>query len=268
MFTFRNLTILFFILLFALNVAHFAGCRLEWFSGHFCSHTYIYIVLLFGLYLGISIIMSFFICSAFHHQATCKGITQEKLCALTFDDGPDRVHTPEILDILRREHLTATFFVIGEKLKGNESLIQVMDSEGHLIGNHSWSHSKWFDFFPSKRMKRELSDTATAISEIIGRAPLLFRPPFGVINPAISNTVNNYSFHMIGWNIRSFDTIFHNQQKTAARIISKLSPGSIILLHDNLAGSSQLLENLIAGLKRHGFRIVPVDQLTQIKAYA
>ena len=268
MFTFRNLTILFFILLFALNVVHFIGCKLDWLSGHLCSHTYIYMLVLFGLYTGISITMAFFIGSNFHYKAICRGATSELLCAITFDDGPDSEYTPAILSILKRERIPATFFIIGEKINGNESILREMDANGHLIGNHSWSHSVWFDFYQALKMKEELIRTAKAISDISGRSPLLFRPPFGVINPTLSKTLKGLAYHVIGWNIRSYDTVHHDPEKTVTRILKKLTPGSIILLHDHLADSPQLLKSLINRLRLQGFRIVPITQLAHIEAYA
>ncbi|MBN1200089.1 MAG: polysaccharide deacetylase family protein, partial [Bacteroidales bacterium] len=189
-------------------------------------------------------------------------------CALTFDDSPDPIYTPAILTILKQENLSATFFVIGEKLAGNESLVAEIETAGHLIGNHSWSHSVWFDFFPAKKMQQELSRTASALSEIIGKSPLLFRPPFGVINPALSKAVTRLAYHVIGWNVRSYDTMHQDPQKTISRILRKVSPGSVILLHDHLSSSPQILEELIEGLKRKGYAIVPLTQLISIEAYA
>jgi peptidoglycan-N-acetylglucosamine deacetylase len=268
MFTFRKLTILFFILLLSLNLIHFIGCRMEWLNGHLCSHTYLYILALFSLYIGISIFMAFFISSNFHHSAICNGITTEKICALTFDDGPDLTHTETILSILKREQLSATFFVIGKDLHGKEALVREMDSAGHLIGNHSWNHSVWFDLYPGSRMKQELKDTAKAISDIIGRSPLLFRPPFGVINPILSKVLKKLNYHVIGWNIRSYDTLHKDPKKTVKRILTKVTPGSIIVLHDYVSTSPQILELLIAELKLKQYRVVPLTQLIHIEAYA
>ncbi|MBE0648092.1 MAG: polysaccharide deacetylase family protein [Bacteroidales bacterium] len=268
MFTFRNLTILFFILLFSLNVIHFIGCRLDWLDGHLCSHVYVYMVILLGLYIGISVGMAFLIGSNFHHPAICDGKTDEMICSLTFDDGPDPVRTAEILTILKREKIPATFFVIGKKLEGNETLIREMDADGHLIGNHSWSHSVWFDFFRGKRIRHELEETGKAVYACIGKTPLLFRPPFGVINPTISKAIDRLSLHAIGWNVRSYDTVQHDAKKTAARVLNKISPGSIILLHDHPANSPELVEEIISGLNGLGYKIVPITQLADINAYA
>lgn len=268
MFTFRNLTIACFILLFSFNVVHFVGCRMEWIGGHFCSHTYIYMLVLLGLYMGISVTMAFFAASGFHHPTISKSKTEEKICALTFDDGPNPDYTPQLLDILRRAQVTATFFVIGSRLQGNEALIRTMDAEGHLVGNHSWSHSVWFDFFPAKRMRDELVRTEKAISGILGKSPRLFRPPFGVINPMLSKGLSNLNYQVIGWNVRSLDTIHRKEGQSVARILNRVSPGSVILLHDHVKGAPQLLEELLVGLKQKGYSVVPLSMLTQIKAYA
>lgn len=268
MLTFRRVTLVFFILLFALNLVHFLGCRMEWVHSHLCDHIFIYLLVLFCLYISISVAMAFYIGSNYHHPSICKGQTNEKTCALTFDDSPDPVNTPAILAILKREQLSATFFVIGEKLSENKSLVAEIDSAGHLIGNHSWSHSVWFDFFPAKKMQWELSRTAKAVSEIIGKSPLLFRPPFGVINPALSKAVTRLAYHVIGWNVRSYDTLHQDPQQTINRILRKVSPGSVILLHDHLPTSPKILEELIDGLKRKGYTIVPLTQLIPIEAYA
>ncbi|MFC2102614.1 polysaccharide deacetylase family protein [Bacteroidota bacterium] len=268
MLTFRRVTILFFILLFSLNVIHFAGCNMEWFHGHLCSHTYVYLIILFTLYIGISVTMAFFIGSNFHHTAICQGDTKERICSLTFDDGPDPTYTRAVLDILNRETVKGTFFVIGEKLNKSQPLVKEMDLSGHLIGNHSWSHSVWFDFFTGKRMKLELAETNKAISDITGKSPLLFRPPFGVLNPTLSKAIRRFSLHVIGWNIRSLDTVQHDVQKTANRILRKVTPGSIILMHDNLETSPQLLELVLSGLKQQGYTVVPLCQLIQLEAYA
>jgi len=267
MITFRRVTILFFILLFTINLVHFLGCRLAWFPPLICEHIYTYMLILFGLYISVSVTMAFFIRSGFHHASHCHGQTKEKICALTFDDSPDAMNTPLILSILNRERIWATFFVIGAKLTGNEALLKEINAAGHLIGNHSWNHSVWFDFFPAKKMQREISRTSLAVSEIIGKAPLLFRPPFGVVNPALHRAITRLGYHVIGWNVRSYDTVHRDPHKTIARILKRVTPGSIILLHDHLPESPEILEELVAGLKRNGYNVVPLNQLIPIEAY-
>ena len=268
MFTFRRITLLFFILLFVMNFVRYIGCRYDWFSGHFCTNTYIYIIILFALYIGISVGMSFVIQSGYHYKALCRAETTRKICSLTFDDGPQGSQTLAILEILQQEKLQATFFLIGEKITGNEEIVREIQKKGHLIGNHAWQHSPWFDFLPGRRMKEEIVRTAAVIQKITGESPILFRPPYGVIVPVLNRVLKRLPYHVIGWNIRSFDTIKKDPERVARRIIKKLKPGSIILLHDHLQLAPDILESLIARLKDHNYQIIPLTNLLDIDAYA
>lgn len=268
MVTFRRATLLFFLLLLCINILRYAGCPQQWISGHFCEHYLLYASLLLFLYLGVSVAMAFVIRSNYHHKAFSRKKTDQRICALTFDDGPHPEFTPKILEILNREGLQATFFIIGTRVAGNEHLLREMDSRGHLIGNHSWSHSSWFDFFPARRMQRELIHTASVISEITGKQSRLFRPPFGVINPMVSKAVTRLNYHVIGWSVRSYDTLHKDPQKIVAQIGNKLRPGSVILLHDHLPYSAEILELLLVELQRRSYRVVPVTELFNINSYA
>lgn len=268
MFTFKRVTLLFFLLLFILNSLHFAGCRMEWILGHFCTHTRIYILVLFGLYLGISIVMAFVIRSGFHYPAICMGKTNQAICAITFDDGPHPVKTPEVLEILRNEQIPATFFLIGKNLQGNEDIVRTIDRDGQLIGHHSWSHANWFDFYPAGKMRKEFLQTSEKIFGITGKSPLLFRPPYGVINPMVSQALHGLPYQVIGWNIRSLDTLIRDPDRITKRILKKLVPGSIILLHDASPVCVHILTRLIPAIRKSNFQIVPLNQLIDIPPYA
>ena len=267
MFTFRKATLLFFILLFAINFLRFLGCRLEWISGNFCEHYWIWLLLLVGIYIGISVAMAFVIRSGYHHKAFCHRKTEFKVCALTFDDGPDAQITPRILDILKKAEVEATFFQIGYKIAGNEKLLKRMNDEGHLVGNHGWSHHPLFDFFRAPRMRREFERTGEVIESVICRKPNLLRPPFGVINPMVSRAINALGVHVIGWDVRSFDTLKRDTKSIIKRVLSKTKPGSVILLHDHLEMAPEILEGIIDGLKKQEFKIIPITELFDIEPY-
>ena len=98
-------------------------------------------------------------------------------------------------------------FCIGNNVASNSELLREIDKRGHLIGNHSWSHERWFDLYPSEKMKEEIEKTNKAIFETIGKKTRLFRPPYGVTNPSLKKALKSFDFYNIGWNIRSFDTI-------------------------------------------------------------
>jgi peptidoglycan-N-acetylglucosamine deacetylase len=267
MFTFRKATLLFFILLFLLNFLRFLGCRMGWVSDDFCMHYTVWLLILITLYLGISIAMAFVIRSGYHHKAFCRRKTSHKVCALSFDDGPDAQNTPQILDILNKAEVEATFFLIGYKIAGNEQLLKRMDAEGHIIGNHGWSHHPLFDFYRAPRMKREFERTGEVIESVIGRKPNLLRPPFGVINPMVSRAVRKLGVDVIGWDVRSYDTMTKDTKRVVKRVLSKTKPGSVILLHDHLKNAPEILEGILDGLKKQSFRIIPLLELFDIEAY-
>jgi peptidoglycan-N-acetylglucosamine deacetylase len=257
MFTFRITTLTFFILLLFLNIMGLAGYGI-----HFG-----YYLALIGVYITISVILSFFIQSGFHMKALCKGVTSEKIVSITFDDGPDIEYTHKILDVMKEAGITATFFCIGRKIEGNEELIKRMDQEGHLIGTHSYSHSNWFDLFSSRRMKREFNLSEEKIKQIIGKRPLLFRPPYGVINPMVKRALRGTGYHVIGFSNRALDTVVKKEAKILSRIIRSLKPGDIVLLHDTIQQNINVLKSFLEWSKQNGYRVLPLDQLLKIVPY-
>ncbi|MEI7663995.1 MAG: polysaccharide deacetylase family protein [Bacteroidota bacterium] len=266
MITFRRLTMLFFIILLGMNLSNlFPG---KFHLDYFREHEAMFYALLVSSYFGISFAMAFLPCSGFHHKVICHGNTTEKWVAITFDDGPDPLKTPVILDILQRHGIKATFFCIGKNIEGNELLATRIHENGHLIGNHSFSHSRWFDLFPARKMRGELAGTDNLVHGITGKTPLFFRPPFGVVNPMVSNALKKMHWHAICWNIRSFDTMEKEPRKTMQRITGKLKPGAIILLHDFTPFTEHHLDDLICGIIEKGYSIVPLDQMLNLPAYA
>lgn len=272
MFTFRRLTMLFFIILLSLNLLIFFSRTGEnglsdninlW----ICSHSNWFYLILLASYFGISIALAFLPCSNFHHPAICKGYAQDKSLAITFDDGPQPVKTPRILEILKKRSISATFFCIGRNLIGNEKLILQMVNEGHLVGNHSYSHSKWFDLYSSRKIRNELLETDRLLREITGKTPTFFRPPYGVINPMVSRALKGFHWNVVAWSIRSYDTIRNDPNKITDNIIKSLKPGSILLLHDHTAFSIDHLDNLLLKIDQQGYKIVPLDLLIKKQAY-
>jgi peptidoglycan/xylan/chitin deacetylase (PgdA/CDA1 family) len=266
MITFRRLTLLFFILLLSLNLLNIVPCNAACGFIH-PPAPYVYAFLI-SLYLGISVAMAFLPCSNFHHPVICKGKTEKKMVSITFDDGPDPIKTPGILDVLKKNNATATFFCIGHKLRGNEQILTRINEEGHLIGNHSFSHSKWFDFFPARKMSAELMETDRIIRDITGKSPLFFRPPFGVVNPMVSKALKHMPWKTVCWNIRSLDTMGSNQRKIMNHIIYHLKPGSIILMHDFTPFVENCLDELLVRIDEAGYDIAPLDILLNTSAYA
>ncbi len=210
---------------------------------------------------------SYFIQSNFFVKAVCSSSTVEQHIAITFDDGPDLNITPKILDILKENKIQAGFFCIGHKILGNENILQRISEEGHVIGNHSYSHSNFFDFYPTDRIKNELIKTEELIKQSVGKKVNLFRPPFGVTTPAISSAVKELDYTVVGWNVRSMDTVTRNSEEIFQRVIKKLKPGAVILFHDTRQTSVEVLKKLVAYTKQNGITIVSPDKLLNLKAY-
>jgi peptidoglycan/xylan/chitin deacetylase (PgdA/CDA1 family) len=208
------------------------------------------------------------ITAGFYMPVTCSVQTKQKVVALTFDDGPLQNFTPQVLDILQDHNVPAAFFCIGKNIPGNAAILQRAHEEGHLLGNHSYTHHFWFDLFGPARMLAELRQTDDAVQQVTGLRPRFFRPPYGVTNPNLKKAVQRGGYFPLGWNIRSLDTVIKEEAPLLERITGRLQPGSIILLHDSAAVTVQVLPALIAHLRSNGYTIERIDKMLNIPAYA
>ena len=198
---------------------------------------------------------SYSIRSQVYVRALCRVKTNEKVVYLTFDDGPNAEQTPQVLDVLKRNNATATFFCIGSRIAGNEQILKRIIDEGHTIGNHSFSHTNSFPLFSRRRMIADLEQCQQAIQSATGTAPTLFRPPFGVTNPTVCKAVKALNLKTIGWTIRTYDTNGGKNTKIARRIARQLRPGAIILLHDSLPQSAERLQVVVDVVRENGYEI-------------
>lgn len=218
------------------------------------------------IYLAFLVVGSIKISFNFYLKSLCRAKTNEKVIALTFDDGPDPSITPRLLDILNRENISATFFCIGQKVDNNPDLAKQIVDNGHLIGNHTYSHHTWFDLFTRKHMLKEIEMTDEAIKRATGKVPMLFRPPYGVTNPALKYIVEKTNLTSIGWSLRSFDTI-HDHEKVMKKLKRKTKPGDIVLFHDTNEKIINIVKEYLAWLKENEFKVENLETLLNIKAY-
>lgn len=205
--------------------------------------------------------------ASWYLRMRCRARGAGRRVALTFDDGPDPQRTPAVLDLLARQGVRATFFVVGARAEAHPELVRRMVAEGHVVGNHSYTHSWRFPLRSLGRTMEELRRTGEVLHRITGRQPRLFRPPFGVTNPTIARAVRRMGLDPVGWSIRSLDTMGQSPERVAARILRRLHPGAVILLHDRCAGSEQLVGLLVEGLRSRGLEPVTLPELFDIEAY-
>lgn len=180
--------------------------------------------------------------------------------ALTFDDGPNELATPPILDILAKEQVKATFFVIGLHVVGHEAILQREFREGHEIGNHTWSHPD-LSTLPPEAVEDQLQLTQKAITAAGVPAPRVLRPPYGVIDQTVAS--HNH-LTVVRWNIDPEDWKVQDPIKIQEHIMAHARPGAIILLHDMYPTTVAALEPTIQALKQRQFHFVTASQLLDL----
>ena len=190
-------------------------------------------------------------------HSTCRIKTRDKVVFLSFDDGPAAATTPLILNTLKEKNVRALFFCIGREAELQPELVRRIAQEGHLIGNHTYRHN-WQNTvkFPHA-IAAEINQANLILQQISGQKIALFRPPFGVVTPALARAVKALHLRSVGWDIRSGDTRLGDPHKLIRRICGRLRPGSIILLHDNRPLTCRTLAELIDTIQQRGYRIEP-----------
>lgn len=228
---------------------------------------FLWFVLIGIIWLSITAINSARINSNYHVKAYCNNpsLTEKKI-ALTFDDGPSKI-TLEVLDILKKYDVKATFFCIGKNIEKHPEIIKRILSEGHQVGNHSYNHSHFFDFYNTKNILEEIKKTDALLEKFTSKKIRFFRPPYGVTTPSIRRALQLSGHKVIGWNIRSLDGGMKNQEVIYNRIIKRVSPGGIVLLHDTAKHSVLVLEQFLQFLQQNNYTVISVEKLLNLKAY-
>lgn len=192
--------------------------------------------------------------------------TDEKIIALTFDDGPHATYTPQVLDLLAKYDAKATFFVVGEYADKLPNLIQRQEEEGHEIANHTYTHP--YSSTPQE-LEIELKKTNKAIFDITGTYPRLYRPVGGSYNDRTINTAvqNGYQVVMWSWHQDTQDWKEPGVDKIVTKVLSGARPGDIVLFHDaggNRTQTVKALEKILPALKKEGYKFVTVSDLLDI----
>jgi peptidoglycan-N-acetylglucosamine deacetylase len=192
------------------------------------------------------------------------GARQRGEVAVTLDDGPDDVVTPQVLDILDRYSAKASFFVVGSRLAGHAELGREILRRGHTLENHSQTHRHDFSLLPPRGIRREIEAAQTAIAAVGGQARF-FRAPAGLRNPFLDAELRRAGLQLVSWTRRGFDTVSRDAGLVERRLTRGLARGDILLLHDGHAtrGHAQrpvvldVLPRLLESVRGAG--LVPVD---------
>ena len=187
--------------------------------------------------------------------------------ALTFDDGPDPRTTPALLQLLAHHGVEATFFVIGERVANRHDLIKVILEQGHTIGNHGFHHDAWVAFKGAQHVMDEIEATQKVLAGL-GVTPRLFRPPVGITYPAMGRALTKLGMTAVTFNCQAWDRGNRSITHLARRIMSRVKPGDIIMLHDGLPPESGDVDRwlgevaaIIEGLQKGGIEIRPLAEL-------
>ena len=199
-------------------------------------------------------------------QVVWRGPSDVNRVALTFDDGPDPVCTPRVLETLARHDVQAAFFLIGKRASTYPRLVREISDAGHDIGNHTYNHLHPWSLGPAKTF-REVRQGKDILEQIIGKPVAYFRPPWGTFN-LLTFSAGRTSGQIVLWSYSAKDWQLEDVETIVQHVLSKSSPGTIILMHaaKNVVGTATTtvaaLPKIISGLKRKGLDPVPLRQLT------
>jgi peptidoglycan-N-acetylglucosamine deacetylase len=194
------------------------------------------------------------------------GPASQKQVALTFDDGPDMRYTPQILDILKKYHVKATFFVLGFRAKAHPDMVRRMVREGHTIGNHSWNHLDQVRLSPDK-VRDQVVRADKVLYPLVGYHPDLVRPPYGKADPDTVRIISGMGYKVIDWSVDTRDWAGTPVPAILSLVRKEVRPGGIILEHCagnanvDLSNTVQALPQVIQYLRAQGYQLVTVPQL-------
>ncbi len=221
------------------------------------------------IFILVCITAPFITWAGFFVPVISRGHSGKRAVALTFDDGPDTNVTPAVLKILSGYSAKATFLVTGRNAVENPDIIKEILKQGHSIGNHSYNHDPLLMLRTRRRLYNEIKSTQEALKEF-GIISRVFRPPAGITNPKLRGILMELDLLCVNWSTRAFDAGNRRVNCLSGKIMKKVKPDDIILLHDintlrdNMPDFLTELEMLLEGLLNSGMKIVPLSELIGI----
>lgn len=196
-----------------------------------------------------------------------RGTSGKRAVAVTFDDGPDPLSTPPLLQLLQKHGIRAAFFVTGKRAARHPDLIMEILSHGHEIGNHSYSHDNLIMLKPARTLRREIQ-AAQDVLHGLGIIPLVFRPPVGVTNPRLWRVLRELDMINVNFSCRGMDGGNRWIRHLSHRILRRVRADDIIALHDTFPGDDIRLaywlhevERMLTGIREKGLAVYPLSEL-------
>jgi peptidoglycan-N-acetylglucosamine deacetylase len=190
----------------------------------------------------------------------------QKVIALTFDDGPWPESTVQVLDILKKNNIKGTFFVIGQNLKNFPDLGKKIVADGHVIANHTWHH--WYHFFNQQAAAYEIDRTSDLIFQVTGVKTTLFRPPGGMLHNGLAAYARSKKYTVVMWSADSIDYKLPAVPRLVNNVIRDSKPGGIVLMHDgggNRSRTVKALPQIIENFRKQGYSFVTVPELLEMQ---
>lgn len=206
--------------------------------------------------------------NSFYGKILCKGVTEEKKVALTFDDGPYPPYTQRVLDILKEKNVHASFFLVGENVKAYPDLVREEMSQGHLLGSHTYDHKDLLRL-SGEEVKEEINEGVKIVQEITGTKPIFVRVPHGFKDFSVMSQIEALHLRAVNWSVLPKDWTNPGVDVIVNRVVDDVKPGSIVLLHDGDSPNRkaprqetvEALPIIIDKLREKGYTFVTVDKL-------
>ncbi|WP_067729624.1 polysaccharide deacetylase family protein [Oceanobacillus damuensis] len=199
-----------------------------------------------------------------------QGPLEQNKIALTFDDGPDPRFTDDVLDVLDQYNVPGTFFVMGSRAIAYPEIVERMNNEGHVIGNHTYFHPNLVEEGDLATLEREVTRTEDVLNDIIGYRTSLFRPPYGFLYDELVEKLAEMQYLVIGWSVDALDWEEDPPEVIASNVLDNVQPGAIILMHDGAdwdgdrSNTIESLDQIIPILQEQGYEFVTVPELLNV----
>lgn len=201
-------------------------------------------------------------------RAFCRGDRGSKRIAFTFDDGPNDPHTLHLLDVMSRDNVRATFFLIGEYVRRRPDIVAEVKKRGHVIGNHTFSHAL-LPLRSASRIGSEIMQCHEAIQDAVGEHSNLFRPPWGARRPVVFRVARKLGFEPVMWNITGYDWKAPSPEFIERKVAPKIHGGDVVLLHDgghaafgtDRSATVKAVDRLVTRFIAEGHQFVTIPQL-------